>query len=95
MKSGLDESILADIACHSNVNIEDVRHAYQSIIDDLHKKSRIHDFIPLLAMNRVREYFRPTSEQKLNHPVANICIDIGHEKSLNPLEYFSGRYAQS
>lgn len=94
MKSGLDESILADIASNSNANIEDVRHAYQSIIDDLHAKSKIHDFIPLLAMNRVRDHFRSNPNQQFNRQVAEICIDIGQEKPVNHHEYFGGRYAQ-
>ena len=94
MKSGLDEAILQEIACNSHADIADVRHAYQSIIDDLRKKARIHDFIPLLAMNRVREHFHVSPEQASNHQVDEIYIDIGHEKSANHPEYFGERYAQ-
>lgn len=35
-----------------------MRKAYLAIIGDLSAKSRVHDFIPLLATNRVRQQFR-------------------------------------
>lgn len=58
MNSGLDEATLAEIAYHANTDIADVRRTYQSISEELHKKAKIHDFIPLLAMNLVRDHFR-------------------------------------
>ncbi len=58
MNCGLDEAVLAEIACHANTDLDRVRRTYQSISEELHKKAKIHDFIPLLAMNLVRAHFR-------------------------------------
>jgi len=58
MNSGLDDVTLEEIACHAHTDIAHVRRTYQSISEELHKKAKIHDFIPLLAMNKVRAHFR-------------------------------------
>jgi transcription initiation factor TFIIIB Brf1 subunit/transcription initiation factor TFIIB len=65
MNSDIDEAMLNEIAEHSHTSVENVRRTYQSIRCDLHAKARIHDFIPLLAMNSLRTYFQNimTAEQ--------------------------------
>lgn len=94
MNSGLDEVILTEIASSSNADVEDVRNLYQSIVGDLHGKARIHDFIPLLAMNRVREHFRLMPKQALKNQNDEIRIDIGCEKTGHHLGLIMTNYAQ-
>lgn len=94
MKSGLDEVILAEIACNANADIEDVRRAYHSIVGNLRENAKIHDYIPLLAMNRVREHFRTTPKLALTHQGDEMCIDIGREKATQNLELLVAKYAQ-
>ncbi len=92
MNSGIDETFLTEIANSSHSNIEDVRSKYQSILYDLRAKARIHDFIPLLAMNNVRKHFRdlnPVSDSTINF----IVIDSCKEKSVNRQELFDQHYA--
>ena len=55
--SNLDEVTLTEIASHAHVRVDDVRRTYQVILAELHDQAKIHDFIPLLAMKGVRQYF--------------------------------------
>lgn len=58
MNCGLDSALLTEIASHSHTNVQKEHKAYLAIIGDLSAKSRVHDFILLLAVNRVRQQFR-------------------------------------
>ncbi|MDE2421979.1 MAG: DUF3562 domain-containing protein [Gammaproteobacteria bacterium] len=90
MNCGLDEATLAEIACHANTDLDHVRCTYQSISEELHKKAKIHDFIPLLAMNLVRAHFRQ-AEPKPSLSVLMIPSQI--EKNLNHPDGYMHHYA--
>jgi len=68
MNSGLDETTLNDIAEQSHVSVDVVQRHYQTVLSDLHHQARIHDFIPLLAMKRVRQHFRHVHRVDVQRP---------------------------
>ncbi len=87
MKSGIDDVTLAEIAFNSNARIEDVYSMYQQIMNDLHKKARIHDFIPLLAMNRLRAHLQSPTQSASTSSTDWLCIDINAQKNNEQHEY--------
>ncbi len=92
MNSGIDETILKEIASQSHTSLDHVRSTYQSILGDLRAKARIHDFIPLLAINSVRQHFRDlnlASDPTLSFSVVDIC----EEKTVSSLDFFEQHYA--
>ena len=92
MNSDIDETILKEIACQSHTSLDHVRSTYQSILGDLGAKARIHDFIPLLAMNSVRQHFRDLN--LATDPTFSFSVvDISEEKAARSLDFFEQRYA--
>lgn len=91
MNTEIDETLLNEIAHQSHTSVENVRRTYQSILCDLHSKARIHAFIPLLAMNSVRTYFRDaTLVDQL--PKSNE-IDLLAKQSATHIITFNQKYA--
>lgn len=84
MNSGLDEVFLAEIACHANTDVDHVRRTYQSISEALRKKAKIHDFIPLLAMNLVRAHFRQFESKP------SVSVSIIPSRIKKPLDHHDG-----
>lgn len=92
MNSDFDELLLIEIASQSHISVENVRRTYQSILSDLRAKAKIHDFIPLLAMNCVRQHFRdlnPAPDSPFSFNVVELC----EEKSGSHLVDFEQHYA--
>jgi|GEM_PF-2221424 len=92
MNSDIDETILKEIASKSHTSLDHVRSTYQTILGDLRAKARIHDFIPVLAMNSVRQHFRDlnlASDPTLSFSVVDIC----KEKAVRSQDFFEQHYA--
>ena len=84
MHTGLDETILSEIAEQSQVSVELVQRHYQALLSDLHHEARIHDFIPLLAMKRVRQHFRRVhSVDVQRQPI----LHQSSQRSMRPMGY--------
>ena len=80
--SGLDNVFLTEIANHAHVSIGEVRDTYEMVMQGLHENAKIHDFIPVLAMNTVRQYFHdrvpslPTQANTIALPADGITADF-------------------
>ncbi len=91
MNSGIDETTLREIASQSHTSVDNVRSTYQSILSDLRAKAKIHDFIPLLAMNSVRQHFRDLNLVS-NPPFSFSVIEICEDKVVSSLAFFEQHY---
>lgn len=86
MNSDFDEALLIEIASQSHTSVENVRRTYQSILCDLRRKARIHDFVPLLAMNCVRKHFRDSVPES---SLISIDIELSQQPLVTPWQLLS------
>jgi len=57
MSVGFDHYLLLDIATHTHVPVAQVQFTYEKLCMNMRAHARIHDFIPLLAMNQLRTFY--------------------------------------
>ena len=57
MKSGHDDFMIHEIAEMAHVSEQEVLTEFQVTLASMVAKARIHDFLPLLAMNQVRRQY--------------------------------------
>jgi len=57
MSRGIDHDLLREIATDAHIPVAQVEFTYTKICMRLRAHSKVHDFIPLLAMNQLRDYY--------------------------------------
>jgi hypothetical protein len=57
MKRGLDDYMIHEIAEMANVPEQEVLATFHATLAFMDAKARIHDFLPVLAMNQVRRQY--------------------------------------
>ena len=57
MKRGLDDYMIHEIAEMANVPEQEVLETFHATLAFMDSKARIHDFLPVLAMNQVRRQY--------------------------------------
>ncbi|AXI03297.1 DUF3562 domain-containing protein [Aquirhabdus parva] len=89
--SGLDDVFLTEIANHNHVSIDEVRDTYEMVMQGLHENAKIHDFIPVLAMNTVRQYFH---DRAVNITFQANTIEHHSDSIANDFMYFQETFAR-
>lgn len=64
MKRGHDDYMIHEIAEMAHVSEQEVLSEFQATVASMDTKARIHDFIPLLAMNQVRRQYMASNLAK-------------------------------
>jgi hypothetical protein len=67
MKRGLDDYMIHEIAEMANVPEQEVLATFHATLAFMDAKARIHDFLPVLAMNQVRRQYIAVTLAKREH----------------------------